>query len=76
MSFSATPSPYRDKIVGISMGTNCASLVADLFLFVMGETSCCLCQTIIKLIISIKFSHFGILPILVYFRTLLQPACA
>ena len=27
------------QIVGIPMGTNCASLVADLFLFVMKETS-------------------------------------
>ena len=34
---------YR-QIVGISMGTNC-------FYFVMKETSCCLCQTIIKLIL-------------------------
>ena len=40
---------YR-QIVGIPMGTNCASLVADLFLFFMRETLCCLCQTIIKLI--------------------------
>ena len=31
------------------MGTDCASLAADLTLsFVMRETSCCLCQTIIK----------------------------
>ena len=35
---------YR-QIVGIPMGTNCAPLVADLFLF------CCLCRTIIKLIL-------------------------
>ena len=41
---------YR-HIVGISMGTNCALLVADLFCFVMRETLCCLCQTIIKLIL-------------------------
>ena len=41
---------YR-QIVGIPMGTNCAPLVADLFLFVMRETLCCLCQTIIKLIL-------------------------
>ena len=32
---------YR-QIVGISMGTNCAPLVADLFCSVMRETSCCL----------------------------------
>ena len=38
---------YR-LIVGIPMGTHCA-LVADLFLFVMRETLCCLCQTIMKL---------------------------
>ena len=31
-------------IVSIPMGTNCAPLVADLFLFVMRETLCCLCQ--------------------------------
>ena len=39
---------YRQS-VGISMGTNCAPLVADLFLFcfVMRETLCCLCQTMI-----------------------------
>ena len=37
---------YR-QIVGIPMGTNCA----DLFLFVMRETLCYLCQTIIKLIL-------------------------
>ena len=41
---------YR-QIVGIPMGTNCASLVADLFCFVMRETLCCLCHTIIKLIL-------------------------
>ena len=40
---------YR-QIVGIPMGTNCTPLVADLFL-VCYETSCCLCQTIIKLIL-------------------------
>ena len=33
------------------METNCAPLLADLFCFVMRETSCCLCQTIIKLIL-------------------------
>ena len=31
------------------MGTNCAPLVADLFYFVMGETSCCLFQMITNL---------------------------
>ena len=36
------------QIVGISMGNNCAPLVADLFFFVMRETSCCLLMTIIK----------------------------
>ena len=41
---------YR-QIVGIPMGTNCAPLVADLFLFVMRETLCCLCQTIINLML-------------------------
>ena len=41
---------YR-QIVGIQMGTNCASLVADLFCFVMRDTSRCLFQTIIKLIL-------------------------
>ena len=39
------------QIVGIPMGTNCIPLVADLFCFVMRESSCCLCQTIIKLIL-------------------------
>ena len=41
---------YR-QIVSIPMGTNCAPLVADLFCFAMRETLCCLCQTIIKLIL-------------------------
>ena len=41
---------YR-QIVGIQMGTNCAPLFADFFCFVMRETLCCLCQTIIKLIL-------------------------
>ena len=43
---------YR-QILGIPMGTYCAPLVADLFLFcfVMGETPSCLCQTTIKLIL-------------------------
>ena len=41
---------YR-QIVGILLGTNCAPLVADLFLFVMRKTLCCLGQTIIKLIL-------------------------
>ena len=44
------PKLYR-QIVGIPMGTNCAPLVADLFLFVVRETLCCLCLTIIKLIL-------------------------
>ena len=30
------------------MGTNCAPLVADMFYFVMRETSCCLFLIIIK----------------------------
>ena len=30
---------FIDKIIGIPMGTNCAPLVADLFLFVMREIS-------------------------------------
>ena len=33
------------------MGTNCAPLVADLFLFDVRKASCGLCQTIIKLIL-------------------------
>ena len=33
------------QIVGIPMGTNCAPLVADLFLFCCES---CVCQTIIK----------------------------
>ena len=42
---------YR-HIVGISMGTNCAPLVADLFLFCMRVTPCCLFfLTIIKQIL-------------------------
>ena len=41
---------YR-QIVGIPMGTNCASLVADLFLFCYERDLCCLCQTKIKLIL-------------------------
>ena len=43
---------YR-QIVGIPIDTICAPLVADLFLFcyVWSETSFCLCQTIIKLIL-------------------------
>ena len=39
------------QIVGIPMGTTCAPLGEDLFCFIMRETSCCLCQTIIKLIL-------------------------
>ena len=38
--------------VCIPMGTNSAPLVADLFCFVMRETSCCLFLTIIKLMLS------------------------
>ena len=39
-------------IVVIPMGTNCAPQVADFcFCFVMIEISCCLCKTIIKLIL-------------------------
>ena len=41
---------YR-QIVGFPLGTNCAPLVADLFLFFMRETLCCLYQTIINLIL-------------------------
>ena len=40
---------YR-QIVGIPMGTICAPLVADLFLFCYErDFICCLCQTITKL---------------------------
>ena len=39
------------QIVGIPMGTNYAPLAADLLCFVMRETLCCFCQTIIKLIL-------------------------
>ena len=49
--FIRVGSKLNRQVVGIPVGTNCASLVADLFCFVMGETSCCLCQTIIKLIL-------------------------
>ena len=41
---------YR-QIVGISVGTNCVPLVADLFLFCNERDLCCLCQTISKLIL-------------------------
>ena len=41
---------YR-KIVGISMGTNCAPLVADLVLLCYERDFVFLCQTIIKLIL-------------------------
>ena len=44
---------YR-KIVGIPMGTNCAPLVADLFLFFIRETSCSLFQ----MITNLKFSRY------------------
>ena len=43
-------SKLYSHIVGIPMGTNCASLVADLFLFCYERDFMCLCQTIIKLI--------------------------
>ena len=36
------------------MGTNCAPLVADLFLFFIRETSCCLFQ----MITNLKFSRY------------------
>ena len=40
------------QIVGIPMGTNSVPLVADLFLFCYEiSTLCCLCKTIIKLIL-------------------------
>ena len=38
---------YR-QIVGIPTCTNCAPFVADLFIFVLREASCCLLRTIIK----------------------------
>ena len=41
---------YR-QTVGIPMGTNCAPLVADLFLFCYERDFTFLCQTIIKLIL-------------------------
>ena len=41
---------YR-QIVGIPMGTNSVHLVADLFLFCLREILCCLCLTIIKMIL-------------------------
>ena len=43
---------YR-QIVDNPMGTNCAPLVADLFCFVMRETSCCLCQTIEHILLNL-----------------------
>ena len=39
------------QIVGISMGTNCAPLVADLFCSVMRETSCYPFQRITNLVL-------------------------
>ena len=42
-------SKFYRQIVGIPMGTNCAPLVADLFLFFMRETSCCPFRRIINL---------------------------
>ena len=44
-------SKLHRQIVGIPMSTNSAPLVADLFLFCCERLSCCLCQTIIKLIL-------------------------
>ena len=41
---------YR-QMVGIPMGTNCAPLVEICFCFVMRENVCCLCQTIINLML-------------------------
>ena len=41
---------YR-QIVGIPIGTNSAPLIADLFFVFIRETLCCLCQTIIKLLL-------------------------
>ena len=41
---------YR-QIVGIPIGTSCAPLVADLFLFCYERDLCLVCQTIIKLIL-------------------------
>ena len=63
---------YR-QIVGIPMVTNCAPLVADLFLFFMRETSCCLCQTIIKLTLlklltpppDIKMTYLSLIHVLI-----------
>ena len=43
-------SVYR-QIVGIPMGTYCALLLEICFCLVMRETSCCLGQTIVKLIL-------------------------
>ena len=42
---------YR-QILGIPVGTYCVPLVADLFCFVMRETSCCLFLTKFKLMLS------------------------
>ena len=44
-------SKFDRQIVGIPMGTKCAPLVEDFFCIVMRETSCCLCQTIFKMIL-------------------------
>ena len=53
ISIRFAPILYRQNI-GIQIGTNCAALLAGLFLFFMRETSCCLCVTIIKMIL-LKF---------------------
>ena len=45
-------SKFYRPVVGIPMRTNCAPLVAYLLLFGMRDDSFCLCQTIIKLILS------------------------
>ena len=42
-------SPLNRQIVGISKGTNCLPLVADLFSPVMRDTSCCLFQMLTNL---------------------------
>ena len=43
---------FHCLIVSIPMGTNCAPLVAELFYFVMRETSRCLFLTIINRMLS------------------------
>ena len=44
-------SKFYRQIVGIPMGTNCASLVVDLFLFCYERDFMLLCLTIIELIL-------------------------